>query len=191
MDDISDKKLVEDFLNGDQAAFDVIVERYFRAVFNFVYKITPETSAAEDITQEAFLKTWKNIRKYDTSRSFKTWIFTIAKNTAFDHLKKKKELSFSTFADDEGNSFLENVKSEDPLPDEIIMKEDMPQKLEKAIDALPPKYKVVMNLRYKEDMSFPEIAEVLGESQNTVKSRHRRAIESLKKAISDLDATFL
>jgi len=191
MDEISDKKLVEDFLNGDQAAFDLIVGRYFRAVFNFVYKIIPETSSAEDITQDAFLKAWRNIRKYDTGRSFKTWIFTIAKNTAFDHLKKKKELSFSAFMDDEGNSFLENVRSGEPLPDEIIMKEDMPQKLEKAIVALPPKYKVVMDLRYKEDMSFPEIAEVMGESQNTIKSRHRRAIEQLKKAISNLDATFL
>ncbi|NTU66914.1 MAG: sigma-70 family RNA polymerase sigma factor [Candidatus Moranbacteria bacterium] len=191
MEEMSDKELVDSFLEGDQAAFDLIVGRYFRAVFNFVYKITPETPTAEDITQEAFLKAWRNIRKYDTSRSFKTWIFTIAKNTAFDYLKKKKELSFSAFRDDEGNNFLENVGSGEPLPDEIIMKEDMPQKLEKAIEALPPKYKVVLNLRYKEYMSFPEIAEVMGESQNTVKSRHRRAVEALKKAISDLDATFL
>src|SRR4030042_2442046 len=108
--DASDNNLVEEYLNGREEAFAELLKKYLGPVYNFLYRITNNKEAAEDISQDAFFKVWKNLKRFDQNRNFKTWLFAIAKNTAFDWLKKKKELPFSLFADDEGNNRLEEIK---------------------------------------------------------------------------------
>jgi len=141
-----------------------------------------DRDAAEDLTQETFVKAWKNLKSFDQKRNFKTWIFTIAKNTAFDWLKKKKEIPFSTFTDEEGESWLENVADENFLPDEILERSDLAEELEKILEKIPVHYRTILLLHCKEDFSLHEIAEILGEPYNTIKSRHQRGLGRLKKA---------
>jgi RNA polymerase sigma-70 factor, ECF subfamily len=178
-----DNKIIDDSLSGDEKAFAEIVKIYLKAIYNFVFRLTGDRDAAEDLTQETFVKAWKKLKSFDQSKSFKTWLFTIAKNTTFDWLKKKKEIPFSNFADEEGESWLENVADENILPDEILERSDLADELEKILEKIPPHYRVILLLHYKEDFSLHEIAEILDEPYNTIKSRHQRGLIKLKKAL--------
>jgi RNA polymerase sigma-70 factor (ECF subfamily) len=130
------------------------------------------------------VKVWRNLKKFDQQKSFKTWIFSIAKNTALDFLKKKKAIPFSEFENEEGENIItETLVDPSPLPQELLEKADMAQMLNVAIEKLSPKYRMVLFLRYNDHFTFREIAEIFGESLNTIKSRHQRAILILRKML--------
>ena len=95
MDSFTDEQLTAKYLKKDEKALEELVKRYLPLIFGFVKKYTGNQDNASDITQEVFVKVWKNIKSFDQTKSFRTWIFTIAKRTAFDHLKKRKTVSFS------------------------------------------------------------------------------------------------
>ena len=168
-------------LGGDEESFAEIVKIYLNPIYNFLYRLAGDRDAAEDLTQETFVKAWKNLKRFDQSKSFKTWLFTIAKNTAFDWLKKKKEIPFSTFTDEEGENWLENVADENILPDEILERKNIAEELDAILQKLPPHYRAILLLHYKEDFSLHEIADILDEPYNTIKSRHQRGLGKLKE----------
>jgi RNA polymerase sigma-70 factor, ECF subfamily len=178
-----ENNLIQKILSGDEDAFAEIVKIHLKPVYNFVYRFVLDRDTAEDLTQEAFVKAWKNIHKFDRSKSFRTWLFTIAKNTTFDWLKKKKELPFSKFTNEDGSNALENISAGEDLPDEILEREDLAEEMEKVLQKLPPHYRALLLLHYKDEFSLHEIAEILGEPYNTIKSRHQRGLGRLKKEI--------
>lgn len=178
----SDGQLVEQYLKGDEASLAILVKRYLAPIYGFVFRYVGAAPDAEDIAQEVFLRAWRNIKKFDRKKSFKTWIFAIAKNAAIDFLKKKKDVPFREFENEEGDNFLaETIEDPAPLPDEIFERGNLAQILNSALEAVSPKYRAVLILHYNDYFTFREIAEVLGESLNTVKSRHRRALVELRK----------
>ena len=181
----NDNQLISKVLDGDEDGFAEIMKIYLKPIYNFVYRLVNDRDAAEDLTQETFVKVWKNLKIFDQDKNFRTWLFTIAKNTAFDWLKKKKEIPFSTFTDDEGENWLENISSDEILPDEILERENIVEEFEKILEKIPVHYRAILLLHYKEDFSLHEIAEILGEPYNTIKSRHQRGILKLKKALID------
>ena len=184
--DTGDNKLVEEYLGGEEAAFSELVKKYLKPIYNFIFRLVSNRETAEDLTQEVFVKTWKNIKRYNPNKNFKTWLFAIAKNTTFDWLKKKKEIPFSAFEEKEGNNALENISSDEFLPDEILERKNIAEELDAILQKLPPHYRAVLLLHYKEDFSLHEIAEILNESYNTIKSRHQRGLLKIKLLFSDL-----
>jgi RNA polymerase sigma-70 factor (ECF subfamily) len=184
MEILSENMIIKKILSGDEVAFAEIVKIYLQPVYNFVYRFVNDRDTAEDLTQETFVKAWKNLGKFDKNKKFKTWLFTIAKNTTFDWLKRKKEIPFSNFVDEEGESWLENVADENILPDEILARVDLAKELDAILQKLPPYYRAVLLLHYKEDFSLHEIAEILGEPYNTIKSRHRRGLGKLRELLT-------
>lgn len=176
-----DKQLIDTFLAGDDSAFSELVKKYLKPVYNFLYHFVRDREALDDITQETFIKVWKNIEKFDKSRNFKVWIFSIAKNTAYDFLKKKKTISFSTFTDDEGNNRLDNISEDSVLPDEILIRADNAKILEEKLKEIPDIYRIILIMHYKEDFSLREIAKILGKPYNTIKSQHQRGLAKLKE----------
>ena len=126
----SDKKLIQEFLRGKEEAFSVLVNRYLKMTYNFLFQITKDKSVIDDLTQVTFLKVWKNLKKFDQEKKFKTWLFTIAKNTAFDHFKKKKTIPFAVFTDTEGNNKLEKISEDKILPNELLAQKDLEKNLE-------------------------------------------------------------
>lgn len=180
-----DKQLIKNFLADDESAFEVLVKKYLKPIFNFLFQMTRDKSVAEDLTQITFVKAWKNIRRFDQKKSFKTWLYTIAKNSAYDYFKKKKTIPFSNFVDEEGNSKLENITDGEIFPEEILMKKDAEKEMAEKLEKIPEHYQLILNMRHKDDFSFSEIAEILGQPYNTVKSQHNRALASLKKVFLD------
>ena len=135
--------------------------------------------------QEVFVKVWKNLKKFDTNKNFKSWIFTIAKNTALDWLKKKNAVPFSLLQEyNNDENFEETIADLNQLPEaKRIFQESLSRDLALAVGKLQPKYGQVINLYYKKGLNFREISNALNESINTVKSRYRRGVISLRNLL--------
>ncbi|MFA5368982.1 MAG: RNA polymerase sigma factor [Candidatus Paceibacterota bacterium] len=184
MQDLTDEQLVEVYLKGDKKALEILISRYLKPIYNFVYKYVNNSHDAEDITQETFVKIWKNIKKFDREKKFKAWIYQVARNTMIDFFRKKKTIPFSRFEDVNGNNvIIETLTDLNPLPLEVFEKKDFAQRLVVAINQLSPKYRDVVLMRYKEQLTFREISKNLGEQLNTVKSRYRRGLIELRKIL--------
>lgn len=183
--EIEDRKLVENFLSGDDSAFEQLLKKYLKPVYNFLYQFTGDRTALDDLSQITFLKAWKNLRRFDQSRSFKTWLFSIAKNTAYDFLKKKKSIPFSFFENGEGYNKLEEIEENKLLPDEILERQDLTQEMEKKLKEIPQAYRIILFMRYKDDLTIAEISEILGLPYNTIKSQHQRALAALRQKFSE------
>lgn len=169
----------------DKVVFDDIVNKNLNSVYGFIYHLTNDHDLSDDITQETFVKIWKNIKKYNPTQNLKSWIFVIARNTTIDWLRKKKNISFSSFEDEEGKNFFEDsLVSDELLADEIFSNKEEIDLLKKEIEKLSPIYKEVLFLHYNEGLDFQEIADILKKSINTVKSQNRRALVDLKKRLS-------
>jgi len=192
----SDEQLIANYLKGDEKALEILIKNYLKSIYNFAYRYVNSSQEAEDITQEVFLRVWRNLKKFKAKKgSFKTWIFTIAKNASFDFLRKsrsasggKKAAPFSEFTNEEGENILLETLA-DPLPNqsEILERKNNKQKINLVVENLPIQYKTLLFMYYNDHFNFREIAEILGEPLNTIKSRHRRAIIMLRKLLPAFD----
>ncbi|MDP2655108.1 MAG: sigma-70 family RNA polymerase sigma factor [bacterium] len=184
MTNIGDQILIKKYIQGDEKSLEILILAYIKPIYSFVYRYGGNGQDAEDITQEVFVKVWRHIKRFDQSKSFKTWIFAIAKNTAIDSLKKKKTIPFSEFENEAGENMLTEMLADPaPLPQELLEKAGVARMLRSTMDKLSPKYRMVLFLRYNDHFNFREIAESLGEPLHTIKSRHRRALIIMRKLL--------
>jgi len=182
----SDQQLIADYLKGDEKSLEILIKRYLKPIYSFVYRYVGNEQEAEDATQEVFVKAWRNLKKFNQKKKFKTWIFTIAKNTSIDFLKKKKAIPFSKFENEEGeNALTEKLIDPALLPDELFEQTSVGEMLNAAMKRLTPKYRMVLFLRYNDHFTFREIANILKESIDTIKTRHRRGIAILRKILKE------
>ncbi|MFZ2205017.1 MAG: RNA polymerase sigma factor [Minisyncoccia bacterium] len=177
-----DTELIDSYLSGDDNALKELIGKYTPQIYNFVRRFVG-VNEADDITQEVFIKVWKNLKKFNVDKSsFKTWIFTIARNTVIDFMRKRKIVLFSSLDNEE--NFSESIEDEAILPDEVIQKLQDVDLLNSLLEKLPEQYRTVLVLHYQEDMTFDEISQVLNKPSNTVKSHHLRAISQLRRMIA-------
>jgi len=183
---IKDNQLIEQYLRGDEKALEFLIDRYLKSIYNFVYRYLGDADEAQEISQEVFVRLWRNVKTFDLSRNFKPWIFSIAKNACLDWLKKKKALRFSDFDKDDGtNTIVDTLVDPDPLPDEVLERVDLKEILSDALNELSPPYRAVLVLHYQEQLTFREIAEAFNEPIDTIKSRHRRGLIKLRELLVD------
>ena len=176
-----DNLLINKYLDGDQDSFKVLIDKYTSSVYNFTVRFVGSINAP-DITQEIFIKIWKNLKNFNKDKSqFKTWMFVIARNSITDFLRKKRSIPFSSIRDDE--FFEDNILDETLLPDEVYQKIQDKDILLKFLDELSSDYKLVLTLYYQEEMTFKEIGDILSKPLNTVKSYHYRALKILREKI--------
>lgn len=181
---MSDNELIRTYKKGDALSLEDLIRRYLNQVFGFVYRYISDAREAEDITQEVFVRVWKNMRKFDDTKSFKTWVFSIAKNASIDFLRKKKPVPFATFETAEGeNPFTDIIEDTSPLPEELVARKHLAEEVAQAIEALPPAFRIIVHLYHEQQYTLQEAADFLGEPLNTVKSRYRRAISALRKKL--------
>lgn len=168
-----DKQLVAEYLGGDEKSLEILIKKYLGQIYGFTYKRVGNVQEAEDIAQETFMKAWRSLKKFDNRKEFRNWIFSIAKNTCIDSLRKKKALLY-----------LETIK-EPGENDKNLEQIDIVQLLSSTTRRLIPQYQTVLSSYYYNNLNFREISKKTGESINTVKSRCRRAILELRKSISE------
>jgi RNA polymerase sigma-70 factor (ECF subfamily) len=175
----------------DGADFRAIVDEHMRAIYNFALRMTQDPAKAEDITQETFIKAWEKRQTYQENRPMRAWLLRIAHNTAIDHLRKRRPFPFSMLPgrNEEGDdsTFEATLTDAEPTPEEYAVLCEEKEALARALELLTPAAREVIFLYHNEEMTFDVIGQTLGESQNTVKSRYRRALLTLRKI---LDETF-
>lgn len=192
--DKTDLQLIEETLqnSSNNESFGILVERYIQIIYIFVFKLVKNKEDADDITQEVFIKAWKNLKKYDHKKNLKTWLFSIAKNTTFDKLRKKKSVTFSNLntiinsnnISDEDIHIEDLIADNEPLQDEIFEKAENINKLKELIDNLDDFSKILIHLHIEEEQTFEEISEILNKSINTIKSNYRRLIQKIRKNLT-------
>jgi RNA polymerase sigma-70 factor (ECF subfamily) len=180
--ELTDQQVIDAVLRGATNAFDLLVRRYTKLAYTVALRYVHSTEDAEDVTQDAFLNAFKNIKTFDTTRAFKPWLLQIVRNRALDVLKAKRPLAFSAMQD-EDESWLDQIPDPALSPSETAEIRIEAARVEKAITDLPEQYRNVLSLRYIQRLTFREIGLELGEILDTVKTRHRRAVALLKKKL--------
>ncbi|HEY0783573.1 MAG TPA: sigma-70 family RNA polymerase sigma factor [Thermoanaerobaculia bacterium] len=189
MDGIGDAELVARALAGSQEAFRHLVTRFERPVYTLVLRMVHDPASAEDLAQEVFVKAFRRLDSYDPARKLASWLFKIAHNTTIDHLRKS-ELDVVPLTapeeDDRGDllAILADSSHEDPAA--AAERRDMARVLSRAIATLRPEYRSTVVMRYVEDLSYQEIAEITGLPLGTVKTNLHRARKELAQAMARL-----
>jgi len=184
--EMSDNLLALESLDGNELAFEGLFNRYRQALFKFVFNILRDYDQACDILQQVFLQLYVSLPKLDTHRPLKSWLFQVARNRCLDELRRKRFVRFSeldTFTDEEESEGLTFMQDPRPLPEEIVEHHDLQEKLLKAIQCLPPKFRPVVFLRYREQLTFSEIGKALGIPEATAKTYFSRAKPLLRAAL--------
>lgn len=181
-----DADLIRRCRTGDPRAFRDLVRRYERPVYSVLMRVVRRPEDAEDLAQETFVRVYRALDRYDPSRPFTAWLFTIASRLAIDHLRRKRLPTVSlTLESDEGDERTMEVMDPGLQPDEVTSRGQEEERAQGLIDSLPEHYRVVVMLRHQQDLSYEEIAEVLQLPLGTVKARIHRARALLKQRIED------
>jgi RNA polymerase sigma-70 factor (ECF subfamily) len=175
-------------IEGDQDAFAELVYTFQDAVYNLCYRLLGERTESEDAAQEAFLRAYYNLGRYDGERSFKTWLLTIASNHCIDRLRKRRMIQVSI--DDPLPATLA-LSSDDPLPEQVTLSRERSRRVQQLLDELEPDYRTAVVLRYWYDYSYAEIAEMMETTESAIKSRLYRARQTLAEHIGDSDAVLM
>lgn len=184
--DIDINILVEKAQKGDHEAFAELVKASEKTVFNIAYRSLSNREDAYEISQEVFIKAFKNINKFDGKSSFKTWIYRIAVNTCIDEARKRKNkdtISLDKEISGEDDNYLIQVESNEDSPEEEYIKKDTSRLVQDSIDKLSLEHKTIIILRDLQGLSYDEIASSIGISLGTVKSRLTRARKNLKEIL--------
>ncbi len=185
--DMSDEDLMVAYRDGDVAAFEVLVKRHERGIFNFIVRSTGRRDLAEELLQEVFLRIVKSAPKYEQTAKFTTWAYTIARNICIDRARKAKKynevsLDKSMGGDEgEGQTFKDALVDEESASSEVeLERKEFIKRLKAALDELPEDQRDVFVMREFSGLKFREIADILEIPVPTVKSRMRYALESLR-----------
>lgn len=193
-DHLSDKAkkdyaLVQRALNdGDQRAFAELLNRYRESVYFMLLKMVNNSDDAEDLTIESFSKAFRRLDQYTPQFAFSTWLFKIASNHCIDHIRKRriKAISIDTgVTNEDGESYVIPVKEESLDPEETMQKEERIKRMRDVVEKLKPKYKRLVELRYFEEKSYEEIAEMLELPLGTVKAQLFRARDFMFELMKD------
>jgi len=195
-DQLSDHELISAYKGGDRDAFRGLVMKYENRVFNHCMRMVNDEVESADLTQEVFLKVYRNIQNYEHTYSFYTWLYRITVNCCIDFMRKKKRQLSSvsltqTHYDDSGNSGKEQDIPDETFGPEIqLANSEMSDLLNDAINQLSEKLRVIIVLKEIEGFSYDEISEILKCSRGTVKSRLFRARERLKEILAPVMEEF-
>jgi len=171
---------------GDREAFEALVEKYKQPVMNLVYRTLHDATEAEDLTQHVFLQVYKSAHRYEVSAKFSTWIFTIARNLTLNEIRRRTRhpadsLDATSPEDDQPMIQVEDRKHF-AAPDAVLHAE-LQAKIEEALGDLPEKQRTALLMCREEELSYEEMAKVLGCSLSATKSLIHRARETLKEVL--------
>jgi len=179
---VTDEMLLQRHLDGDEQAFEALVTRYQRELYNFLARFTGNSALAEDVFQEAFLQVHLSAARFDMSRRLKPWLFTIAANKARDALRSRSRrqaapLDAPVGGDDEHGSYADLMPANVPRPDESTLNLETRRVVLEIVSQMPAALKTVLLLCYFHDFPYKDIAEMLSVPLGTVKSRLHAALK--------------
>jgi RNA polymerase sigma-70 factor (ECF subfamily) len=188
--ELSDSEVVGAFLDGDQRAFVELVRRYDNRLLNFVYRTIGDRERAQDLVQETFVRVYRHLGRFDQSKKFSTWAYTIASNLAKNELRNRSRSPLVLFQTIKNNWDADHrqLEWEDTKykPDDLFRKRHLKEKVGEAVTQLPEHHRIVFVLRELEGKTYEEIADITGCKLGTVKSRLNRARNNFAQIIAPM-----
>ena len=187
-----DKELVAQALEGDESAYQELLNRFRRPVFSLIYRMIRDRELAEDLAQESFVKAFNNLDSYNPSYRFSSWLFKIANNHAIDHLRRTRlqtvSIHGSPHALEREQVRETQIVLRDPResPEAELAARELGSEIELAIAQLRPEYQMAVILRHIENRPYEEIAEIMDIPIGTVKTFLHRARAELREALAHL-----
>ncbi len=185
-----DRLLVDRFRGGDATAFDQLVSRYWDRIYAMVNQLLRNAQDAEEVTQDAFIRAHRGLVNFRGDSAFSTWLYQIATNLARNRYwywwrrKRDKSISFDApFGPDNDSTIADIIPSEQETPEDATVTQEFVNRVAQCMDLLNEKHREILILRNVQNLAYEEIAEILGISVGTVKSRIARARESLREKL--------
>ena len=174
MDPRNDLELIQEFKNGNDKAFNLLVLRYQEKIYWVVRRLLPDHDEADDVVQDVFVKVYRSLNSFKGDSSFYTWLYRIAVNLSLNEIRRKK--TRRTFSLDDG---VMQHEATDPLPIEKMEQEERTRLIKAAIERLPDKQKKVFVLRYYEELPYEEISKILKTSVGGLKANYFHAVKKI------------
>lgn len=175
-------------LSGDQAAYASLFSKYKDSIYYMILKMVHNRDDADDLTVESFGKAFSNLEKYTPEYAFSTWLFKIASNNTIDFIRKKR-MEVISLDDDQSNesqNISNTVSSDHPDPEETFIKKQRALLMREMMETLNPKYRILIQLRFFEELSYDEIAQQLDLPLGTVKAQLFRAKDLLYQVMKNV-----
>jgi RNA polymerase sigma-70 factor (ECF subfamily) len=187
---LDDAALVAEYLAGRRLAFHELADRYHVRLLNFIYRTIGDRDRAEDLVQETFVRVYRHLHRFDPTKKFSTWIYTIASNLAKNELRNRSRNPLVLFQAIKKNWGADHrpLQWEDSsyAPDDLFRKRHLREQVERAVAELPEHHRVVFVLREMEGKTYEEISEITGVTLGTVKSRLNRARNKFAQIIGPM-----
>ena len=187
---LTDSQVVQSFLDGNERAFGELVRRYDNRLLNFVYRTVGDRERAQDLVQETFVRVYRHLHRFDQSKKFSTWIYTIASNLAKNELRNRSRNPLVLFQTIKKNWDADHrpLEWEDNSyrPDDLFRKRHLRELVEKVVQQLPEHHRLVFVLRELEGKTYEEISDITGVNLGTVKSRLNRARNNFARMIAPM-----
>lgn len=184
-----DKELIARAKEGDEVAYRVLLRKYERAVFGICLRMVRNRQEAEDLAQEAFMKVFAMLDRYNPSFAFSNWLLKITSNLCIDSIRRRRidTLPMDEPVRSDRGDYERQYESPADDPEEVLMKGEKMKRLAEAVEDLPPHYRIMILLRHQENLSYEEIAQTLDIPLGTVKARIHRARGMLKTRLAGED----
>jgi RNA polymerase sigma-70 factor (ECF subfamily) len=183
----SDERLAAQAGQGDSGAFDELVRRHYRRVYAIAYRMLGQTEEASEVAQEAFIRAYRNLYRFDASRSFAAWLTKIVTNLAINAAQRRPRAASPTEGDPDEPP--PDIPDRAPGPVDILERRELHRRVHAALLSLPPAQRAVAVLRHTQGLGYEEISDTLGIPIGTVKSHIFRAKDSLREQLADLFET--
>ncbi len=179
----SDEELVAKVKKGDRGAFESLVNRHQKMVFNLAYRMLGDREDAEDAAQESFIRLYHSVARFRGRAKFTTWLYRIVSNVCLSKLRATCTRQSFVELDAETEIIYSELTNWKRTPENILLKEEFKQTVRELVRSLPPPYRAVITLYHLEGFSYAEIGQILNLPEGTVKTHLFRAREALKKAV--------
>ena len=190
MNPIEEGSAIERCKNGDREAFGLIVQKYMKPAYYVALGYVGRPDDALDISQDAFINAFRHIKRFDSSKSFFPWFYSILKNLCLNHLsrsRRRKEDSIDQMVEEEGQSL---IPVETVNPEQGAVQRDIEVRIGKALQRLRPKEREIIILQHFQDYSYQEIADLLGIPIGTVMSRLYSARRELRRELERMGVRY-
>lgn len=177
-----DLRTINKVLKGNINDFEILVKKYSKRIYGYIFKSVRDKYTTEELTQEVFLKAYRSLDKFDLKKSFSVWLFTIARNTTIDYFKKTCHQYTNVLNEEVDYNRLNNTSLN---PMNIVEEKEKLKEIDRIINALPHKYRELIVLKYFEELNYREISKRLNIPINKVKWRLYEARKQMNKAFED------
>jgi RNA polymerase sigma-70 factor, ECF subfamily len=190
IDDQADEDLMVLYQRGEVRAFEILLVRHRKPLYNFILRYLGDKETAEDLLQEAFMRVIRGAEAYKRQAKFTTWLYTIARNLCVDQTRRRKHRKHASLdapldAGEESGSLLDVIPSKEMSSDRKSVNKQLHETMQRAIAGLSEEQREVFLMREFLDMPFKQIADVVGVPENTVKSRMRYALDKLRLELDE------